>query len=304
MNLANLDLNLLVALDALLQQRSVTRAAEQMGLSQPALSAHLGKLRRHFGDELLTRVGNQYRLTPLAVQLKERVRVAICGVERVFAAVPDFDPAASEREFTVLTSDYGIAVLGSGIAGLLAEEAPGTRLRLTPNTPQLVDDAAQVLINTDLMLIPHGYVGDLPHHDLYQDEWVCLVADDNDEVGEALTVEQLKTMPWVACCHSPTAPIPATAQLRPLGIEPHVQVATENFLAVPGLVSGTGRVALLQRRLAARIPAELRVRVLPCPFEAAPPVEAMWWHPMHDEDPEHRYLRQVVVRATEAMTGS
>ena len=85
-NLASLDLNLLVSLDALLQQRSVTRAAAQMGLSQPALSASLARLRRHFGDELLTRVGNEYRLTPLAVQLRDLARLALTGVERVFTA--------------------------------------------------------------------------------------------------------------------------------------------------------------------------------------------------------------------------
>src|SRR3712207_9356143 len=85
-NLASLDLNLLVSLDALLQERSVTRAATRMGLSQPALSASLARLRRHFGDELLTRVGNEYRLTPLAAQLKELARLALSGVERVFEA--------------------------------------------------------------------------------------------------------------------------------------------------------------------------------------------------------------------------
>ena len=77
MNLASLDLNLLVSLDALLQERSVTRAAARMGLSQPALSASLARLRRHFGDELLTRVGNEYRLTPLAVQLRDLARLAL-----------------------------------------------------------------------------------------------------------------------------------------------------------------------------------------------------------------------------------
>jgi regulatory helix-turn-helix LysR family protein len=97
-----------------------------MGLSQPAVSAHLSRLRRHFRDELLVRVGNQYRLTPLGQQLKERVRVALSGAERVFSAEPDFDPASSTREFSLLTSDYGIAVLGPIIAGLLAAEAPGT----------------------------------------------------------------------------------------------------------------------------------------------------------------------------------
>ncbi|OXM73759.1 MULTISPECIES: LysR family transcriptional regulator [Amycolatopsis] len=298
MNLASLDLNLLVALHALLQERSVTRAAASMGLSQPAVSAHLGKLRRHFGDDLLIRVGNSYRLTPLAVQLTERVRVAITGVERVFAAEPDFDPASSTREFSLLISDYGVAVLGSEIAALLAAEAPGTRLRLTANTPSLVEQAAQALVNHDLLLMPHGFITDLPYRELYLDDWVCLVSSDNAEVGEELTVEQLEAMPWVVTYHGPTASTPAARQMRMLGIELHVQVVTETFLTVPSLVRGTGRVALLQRRLAAAVPAELGVRVLPCPFEVGPLREAMWWHPMYDDDPEHRYLREVVLRAT------
>ncbi len=298
MNLASLDLNLLVTLDALLQQRSVSRTAEQMGLSQPAVSAHLARLRRHFGDDLLARVGNQYRLTPLAVQLRERVRTTVSGVERVFAAQPDFDPATSEREFSLLISDYCVAVLGPGLAALLAEEAPHARLRFTANSPRLVEQAAQVLTGVDVLLIPHGFVHDLPHQDLYRDEWVCLVATDNTAVGDGLTIEQLETMPWVVSFHGPTASTPAARQMRMLGIEPHVQVVTENFLTVPALVAGTGRVALLQERLFDRIPAGLGVRALPCPFEVSPLVEAMWWHPMYDNDPEHLYLRELLVRAT------
>src|SRR3954464_12495079 len=149
-NLASLDLNLLVSRDGLLQQRSVTRAATQMGLSQPALSASLARLRRHFGDELLTRVGNEYRLTPMAVQLKELARIALSGVERVFTAQPEFDPASSTREFTLLVSDYVVAVLGDAVAGLLTEEAPNTRLRFTPHSPALVERADQALLATDL----------------------------------------------------------------------------------------------------------------------------------------------------------
>src|SRR5918997_1900280 len=152
-NIASLDLNLLVSLDALLEQRSVTRAAARMGLSQPALSASLARLRRHFGDELLTRVGNEYRLTPLAVQLRELVRVALTGVERVFTAQPGFDPASSTREFSLLVSEYVVVDLGDTIAELLAEEAPHTRLRLTPHSPAMVDTAHQVLLSSDLLLL-------------------------------------------------------------------------------------------------------------------------------------------------------
>ncbi|WP_326952888.1 LysR family transcriptional regulator [Amycolatopsis sp. NBC_01286] len=297
MNLATLDLNLLVTLDALLQQRSVTRAAEQVGLSQPAVSAQLGRLRRHFHDELLTRVGNTSRLTPLAVQLKERVRVALAGVDRVFTAAADFDPAATTREFSFVVSDYGAAVLGPALATLLDTAAPGAQLRMLANTPRLVDTAEQVLTGIDLLLLPHGFVHGLRHQDLYTDEWVCLVAADNPEVGDTLTAGQLETMPWVVTYHGPTASTPAARQMRMLGIEPRVQIVTESFLAIPGLVAGSGRVALLQRRLADRIPATLGVRALACPFEVSPLLEAMWWHPIHDDDPEHRYLRNLVATA-------
>ncbi|RFU21485.1 LysR family transcriptional regulator [Geodermatophilus marinus] len=297
MNLANLDLNLLVSLDALLEQRSVTRAAQQLGLSQPALSASLARLRRHFGDELLSRVGNNYRLTPLAAQLRPRVRVALDGVERVFTAQPEFDPAESTREFSVLVSDYGCAVLGDALARLLAEEAPGARLRLAHNTPEAVDQAAQTLLATDLLVLPHGFVTDLPHADLHRDRWVIVVAADNPDVGEEISVGQLETMPWVATYYGPTASTPAARQMRMLGIEPRVQVVTESFLTVPGLVAGSDRIALLQERLVRRLPPDAGIRALPCPFEAGPLLEAVWWHPVYDRDPEHAFFRELLVRA-------
>ncbi|MGK5114261.1 MULTISPECIES: LysR family transcriptional regulator [unclassified Geodermatophilus] len=304
MNIASLDLNLLVSLDALLQQRSVTRAAAQMGLSQPALSASLARLRRHFGDELLTRAGNEYRLTPLAVQLKELARLALAGVERVFEAQTEFDPASSRREFSLLVSDYVVAILGDAVAGLLAEEAPHTRLRLTANTPAAVERADQVLLSTDLLLLPHGFVTDLSHRDLYRDEWVCVVAAGTRPAEEGLTVEDLQRLPWVATYHGQTASTPAARQMRMLGIEPRVQVITEAFLTVPALVAGSDRIGLLQRRLVEQLPLDLGIRALPCPFEVSPLIEAMWWHPVYDDDAEHAYLRDVVARAAEIAVGA
>jgi DNA-binding transcriptional LysR family regulator len=296
--LAGLDLNLLVALDALLQQRSVTRAAEQLGLSQPSLSASLARLRRHFDDPLLARAGNEYRLTPLAAQLSERTRLALAGVERVFSAQSDFDPATSTREFSIVTSDYGVALLGGPVATALGREAPGSRLRLTAITPPAVDAAAQALLTSDLLVMPHGFVHDLRHQDLYEDEWLCLVATENTAVGETVTLEQLAELPWVASYHGPRMSTPATLRMRLLGLEPRVQVATETFLTVPGLVAGSPRIALLQRRLVELIPPVVGVRAVPCPLEISPLVEAMWWHPAYDDDPEHTYLRQVVSAAT------
>jgi len=249
-------------------------------------------------------VGNEYRLTALAVQLKELVRIALSGVERVFTAQPEFDPASSTREFTFLVSDYWVAVLGETVAELLAAEAPNARLRLTANTPSAVERAAHILLTTDLLVVPHGFVTGLPYQDLYRDEWVCVVAAENPVAEEGLTLEHLETMPWVVTFHGPTAATPAERQMRMRGIEPRVQIVTEQFLTVPALVAGSDRIALLQRRLVEQLPPDAGIRALPPPVEVGPLLEAMWWHPVYDDDPEHAYLRDLVTRATQQVTGT
>lgn len=289
--LANLDLNLLLSLRALLTERNVTRAAAALGLSQPAVSAALARLRRHFGDELLTRVGNRYELTPLAARLIDRTQSAVAGIEWVFSAAPDFEPAATTREFTLLVSDYATTVLGPPLAAAFARTAPRARLRLCPHRPEDVAGAAERLRGVDGLLLPHGFVDDLPFLDLYEDDWVVLVARENERVGETATLDDLAELPWVTVYHRPTAFTPAAQQLRAHGIEPRSQVVVESFLPIPDLVAGTERVALVQGRLAARLRRDDGLRILPCPFTATPLVEAMWWHPMYDTDPAHRWLR-------------
>ena len=118
------------------------------------------------------------------MQLKPRVRLALQGVERVFTALPEFDPAESTREFSVLMSDYASALLGSALAGVFTEEAPSARLRLAHNTPDAVDRADQTLQTTDLLVLPHGFLTDLRHADLIRDRWVIVVAAENPDVGE------------------------------------------------------------------------------------------------------------------------
>jgi DNA-binding transcriptional LysR family regulator len=298
MQLASLDLNLLVALDALLCEASVTRAAARLRLSQPALSASLAKLRRHFDDELLRRVGNSYELTPLAIQLKQRTGFALDAVDRVFASQPVFDPAQDGgREFRVLGSDYAMAVVGQAVSRLFRERAPGLRLRLAPHSTEMIENAAEVLRTVDGILLPHGFLMDVPCTDLYEDAYVCLVAADNPHVGDRLTMSDLAELPWVLTYHGPTAYTPAGRQLQMLGVEPHVQVVVESFLALPYLIAGTDRIALVQARLAPRLVAMGDVRALPCPFDAVPLRQALWWHPINERDPAHRWLRDLLVEA-------
>jgi DNA-binding transcriptional LysR family regulator len=300
-NLANLDLNLLIPLDHLLRECSVTKAAARMGLGQPAVSASLAKLRRHFGDELLTRVGNRYELTPFAVHLRDRTEAALVGVERVFASEAGFDPIASQRTFRVLGSDNAMAALGGPVGRLLAERAPNARLRFELHTPPLVDAVPESLRDVDGILIPHGFLVDLPHLDVYEDTWVCLVASDNPRVGDALTLDLMAELPWVFTYRSTPASTSAARQLQTLGVEPKVQVVAESFLALPHFVTGTDRLALVPGRIAPHLTVTGEVRALPCPYDVTPLIQALWWHPMHDRDPEHQWLRSVFTEAAKQL---
>jgi DNA-binding transcriptional LysR family regulator len=293
--LSNLDLNLLVALNALLEERNVTRAGARVGLSQPAMSAALARLRRHFHDDLLVRVGNAYELTPMASGLVDATAVACTSVERVFTAQPAFQPATSDRSFTVILSDYALAVLGTGLSQALREQAPRVRLELLQLTPAAVDDSVHTLRTVDALLLPHGFLRDHPALDLYRDTWVIIAWSGNTGIGETLTMDHLARLPWIVTYHRPTAFTHAARQLNALGIEPRIDLVVENFLALPLLIAGTDRLALIQERLAHRLAGFADIRILPCPYDAAPVVEAMWWHPMHQRDAGHGWLRDLFV---------
>lgn len=294
MQLESLDLNLLMALHALLDERNVTRAGRRLGLTQPAMSANLARLRRHFGDDLLIRVGNGYEPTPLAASLLDSTLLAVNVVGRVFSARPSFDPATSDREFTLVTSDYVISVIGEALMRVLQERAPHVRLRFLQINPARIDDIDTTLRSTDGVLMPHGFIAGHPSVDVYADRWAVLADPRNPALADGLTMDHLRTLPWVATFRSPTAIASAARQLTMLGVEPRVEIVVENFQSLPFLVAGTGRIALIQERLARRLAAYGGCAVHPCPYEALPILEALWFHPVQQSDPAHRWLRDTL----------
>jgi DNA-binding transcriptional LysR family regulator len=289
-NLASLDLNLVVALRALLEERNVTRAGQRIGLSQPAMSAALARLRRHFGDDLLARSGGQYELTALGLALLDRTATACDLLDRVFSSQPGFDPAVEAHEFTLLTSDYAVVVYGAELARAVHAQAPGIELRFRQTPPDIVENTAALLSRADGLFMPRGIISGFPAVDLFTDRWVFLVAEDNDTVGEQLTLADLARLPWVTYLRTYDAP--AARQLSMIGIEPRVEVSAATFQALPFLVAGTPRVALIQESLAARLRGVAAVRVMAPPYQAVPLQEAMWWHPVHTHDAAHLWLRE------------
>jgi DNA-binding transcriptional LysR family regulator len=295
--LRSLDLNLLVMLEALLDEQNVTRAAARLGVTQPSASAALGKLRRHFGDEILARSGNTYELTPLGLTLRSLVGAAVDNVSRVFDATPDFDPGSTTREFTLVVSDYAAAVLGDHLASVMSALAPHSRLRLQAQGSADVDEAPDSLRSVDGMLLPHGYLSELPSIEVYEDSWVLVVSADNEQVGRALSLGQIEEMPWVMPHQGRGTLTPAARQLAMLGVEPRVELSVESFLALPFLIAGTPRVGLLQRHLAAKLAVPAGVRLLPCPWDVVPLREVYWWHPKHEADAGHAWFRDAILEA-------
>lgn len=148
--------------------------------------------------------------------------------------------------------------------------------------------------------MPHGVISNMPALELYRDRWMCVVARENTEVGDELTLELLAELPWAA--YQRTFDATVARQLSMLGVEPDVQVSVDNFQLLPAMVAGTRRIALVQALLADRLPADSGIRILECPFEAVPVREALWWHPVHAHDAGHRWLRDLAARV--AMTVS
>jgi DNA-binding transcriptional LysR family regulator len=300
-NLASLDLNLLIALRALLEERNVTRAGARIGLSQPAMSAALARLRRHFADELLVRNGSRYELTPLGIALRAPAANAYAMLERLFTSRADFNPATEEHDFTILSSDYAIAVFGAELARRLHAGRLGVRLHFRHVPLDLLDNTESLLSGVDGLLLPHGVIGDLPAVDLYQDAWVVLVAADHPDIGDEITLADLARLPWVI--YQRTFDAPVARQLAMLGLEPRVDVSVQSFQLLPALVAGTSRVALIQERLARLLRGLAPVRTLPCPFEAVPLQEALWWHPVHTHDAAHIWLRDAATRVAAGLDG-
>ncbi|NGO77648.1 LysR family transcriptional regulator [Streptomyces sp. YC504] len=294
MNLASLDLNLVVALRVLLEERNVTRAGQRVGLSQPAMSAALFRLRKHFDDELLARVGGHYELTALGQVLLDRTATAYDVLERLFSSQASFDPARESREFKLVASDYAVSVFGAELARVVHEEAPGIRLRFTQTPPTVVDDTATLLSAVDGLLMPHGVISGFPATDLYDDQWVFVVADDHPTVTDGLTRRDLAELPWVT--YQRTYDAPAVRQLGMLGIEPRVEASVDSFQLLPLLVAGTRRIALIQARLARLLAPIAPVRLVEPPYEAVPLQEALWWHPVHTHDAAHVWLRETAER--------
>ncbi|MCA0329214.1 MAG: LysR family transcriptional regulator [Actinobacteria bacterium] len=301
MALGGLDLNLLRTLQALLDTRNVTRAGERLHLSQPATSAALAKLRRHFDDELLVRVGRDMQLTPLAQTLLPLSTEALIHVERTFDVRAEFDAASSDRRFSVRASDYATCMVNEPMRRLLAKEAPGISVDFAPPPRERLVSG---ITEADLLVAPVGFGMNGPHDVVLRDHFVAVVSRAHVlDPAECDVVKLLAEMPHVVGTFGEGIVTPADRLLEQLDIRRHVAAAVNGFLSLPMLVSGTDLIALVPLRLARRFEALDDIAVLDIPESASTPlVEAIWWDPARTADPALQWLRGAFVRACEPLS--
>lgn len=297
MNLASVDLNLLVALDAILTERHLTRAGERLGLTQPTMSHTLARLRLLFDDELLIRIGRQYQLTLLAQELREPLRDILNEIERTIEQRPAFDPAVDERVFTVAASDYATFLVFQPALQRIQDAAPNVRLEVHP---LLHSRAPTEAGDIDLAIWPAGIGPDLPHEVLFTDRWVAIAWSGNEEVQDILTLKQYLALPHVAYGgslhqHQLDAADRALLLSHP---ETRIAMSVESFFLLPFMLTNTQHIAFVHERLARRLSYMGDIKVLQLEFEAAPIEEAMYWHPRLTADPAHKWLRNLLCECT------
>ncbi|GAA1329144.1 LysR family transcriptional regulator [Pseudonocardia xinjiangensis] len=291
--LANVDLNLMLALEALIVEKSVTRAAERLGRSQPGLSSALARLRRHFGDDLLVRGPRGYRLTPFAAAMSDEVREAADYAERVFGVASVFDAATCTRSFTIMASDYVIHTLGPLLMREMTLRAPRARMRLLHPSEMITDAHDNLLRELDAWILPRGINRPTSSAELFKDPWVCIASADNATFSDQPTREDLRQAQWVHWFRHQSNLLPSLSYLRN-GHHDSQMIVVESVMAAPALIAGTERLAVVPSRVVACSAA--KVRILRLPHSLPRLVEYMSWDEARERDPAHRWLREVVVR--------
>ena len=292
------DLGLLVSLDALLQEGSVTGAARRVGLSTPAMSHALARIRERLGDPILVRSGRGMLLTPRATALKPRVHEAVSAARRALEPERPFVARELSQTFVVHATDYVLTILGGAVDRILREEAPLVSLRFVPNT---LDDAAALRDQGSDLAV--GIYGDLPqemrNRQLLTDRFVCVVRQGHPAAAsKRFTLEQ-----FVSLAHVQVAPRGRPGGylddvLRARGLSRRVARAVPYFVTALQLVAETDYVLTISERIAQRFASALPLHVMEVPVKLRPYALSLVWHPRLDGDAAHRFLREVFLRAS------
>lgn len=288
------DLNLLPIFIALMEERSVTRAAERLGMTQPALSNALARLRLMMKDQLFVRERYGIQPTAIALELAPAIAEALARLDDAVLGQQEFDPAQAERLLTIAPNGYAEFVLVPAIVARIQQVAPGIRLRLTPYGNDLTDTG--VVSGTTALVL--GRIVDPPDNLVVQhvmDEGLaCIVRADHPDIGDGITRDQFESLRHVNVVPPGRMRAGLFQALAQQQLKRDVAISVTNFFAVAEMVAVTDYCATLPKLICRRLANDPRLKVLAPPVDLGTfPVE-MAWHVRYRHDPAHRWLRALI----------
>ena len=299
MRLSQVDANLLVALEILLEERSVTRAARRLGVTQSAMSQALGRLRDTFDDPLLTRIGNSMEPTPRAQALAVPLKTALSDLEAVLSVGPEFEPAQASRQFAIATTDYGALLLIRPLMVHLQRTAPGVSVRvLQPGDDllRLLDEGEADLLLSVVPRLPQR----MRREPLFQESYRCLVHRTHPLVkispnDRERWLDVYCESAHVLVGHSGRGPGTVDRLLEQEGRSRQIALRVPYFLAAAPVVQATRLVLTIPSRSAQLFAQEIpQLKVIEIPIELPSFTVAAMWHARYEHDPGLKWLRQVL----------
>jgi len=290
-----LDLNLLLVLDVLLSEGSVTRAAKRLHLAQPTVSNALARLRAHFGDPLLQREGREMRPTARAKQLLVPIREALASVDRALMADKDFAPATAARIFRIAATDYVGAVLLPPLLSRLRREAPGVKLLVTDIVPSnplrvLENDEADLVLGSISTISPY-----IHRWDLFSDSWACVARRSHPLMRGRFTATKFRK-----AAHLEVRPqhggLGGTidAIVAQGGAERNIVVTLPHLFVAPYLLLQSDLILTLASRAASKVCAGSPLQLVSHPLPLKPFVISQLWHQRTHATAEYSWFRQLL----------
>lgn len=295
MDLRDLDLNLLVVFNQLLLDRSASIAAEKLGLTQPAVSNALKRLRAALQDDLFLRTSRGMEPTPYALHLSEPVIYALNALQTAFNTRDSFDPLSSTRTFQIAMTDIGEMYFMPPLMAALAKEAPGVRIStVRPHTGKLRDDMASGTVDVALGLLPNLQAGFFQRR-LFRHPYVCVFREDHPVAKAPLTLKQFCELDHVGVLAANTGHGEIDGLLERAGIQRHLKLMLPHFIAVGHVLQTTDLIATLPERFAERCRVPFGLVTSPHPVKLPDIAINLFWHAKFNRDPANIWLRQRLV---------
>jgi DNA-binding transcriptional LysR family regulator len=300
MNLAAVDLNLLVAFDAMLVEGSVSRAAQRIGLSQPAMSKRLARLRALFRDDLFVRSGEGIKPTERALDLADAIRSALRQIVDALGVQGRFDAPHSARAFRIGTMDHMAALLLPCVITAIRARAPRAVLIVrTMDRRELTGALDRGDIDVALAVLPDA-PSTIKRAALFEERYLSLVSARHPAIKKKLTLALFLEYPHLLITHIGDLKGVVDRLLDERGLKRHVAMSLPYQLAAPAIIADTDMIATMSERVA-RLSAWPGVRAFPVPIEFPSFRETMLWHRRSDNDPAHAWLRGLILAASETI---